>query len=55
MDGRFEGNSIVVDLEIISPLVSGARKKLSVVVDTGCTGDLILTYSEAFPLPMVLK
>lgn len=54
MVGRFEGNSIVVDLEIISPLVKDARKKLSVVIDTGCTGDLILTYSEAFPLALTL-
>lgn len=54
MVGHFEGNSIVVDLEIISPLIDTVKKTLPVVVDTGCTGDLILTYAEAFPLALTL-
>lgn len=54
MDGRFEGNIIIADLEIISPLVDTVKKTLPVIVDTGCTGDLILTYTEAFPLALTL-
>ena len=54
MDGRFEGNSIVVDLKITSPLIDAAAKTLPVIVDTGCSGDLILTYTEAFPLALTL-
>lgn len=54
MDGRFEGNSIIVDLEITSPLIPQARKILPVIVDTGCTADLILTYAVAFPLALTL-
>ena len=54
MDGRFERNSIIVDLEIVSPLLDTVRKTLSVVVDTGCTSDLILTYAEAFQLALTL-
>lgn len=54
MDGRFEGNRIIVDLEVISPLSSVVKKILPVTVDTGCTSDLILTYAEAFPLALTL-
>lgn len=54
MDGRFEGKSLVVDIEIISPLFKNAKKTLSVFIDTGCTGDLMLTYKEAFPLALTL-
>jgi predicted aspartyl protease len=54
MDGRFDGNCIIADLEIISPLVDSVRKTLPITVDTGCTGDLILTYTEAFPLALTL-
>ena len=54
MDGHFEGNSIVIDLEIISLLADSVKKIIPVVIDTGCTGDLILTYTEAFPLALTL-
>lgn len=54
MDGRFEDNSILVDLEIVSPFSASLKKTLSVIVDTGCTADLILTYAEAFPLALAL-
>src|SRR3989344_986711 len=54
MDGHFEGNRIIVDLEIISPFIDGVKKTLPVVIDTGCTADLILTYTEAFPLALTL-
>ena len=54
MDGRFEKQTIVVDLEIISPLVEKIKKTLPVVIDTGCTSDLILTYTEAFSLALTL-
>jgi len=54
MDGRFEKNSIIVDLEVVSPLLSTVKKTLPVIVDTGCTSDLILTYTEAFQLALTL-
>lgn len=55
MDGRFESNTIVVDLEISSPLASDTFKsKLPFGVDTGFTGDLCMTYQEAFPLALSL-
>lgn len=54
MDGRFNANSVLIDLEISSPLIKAARKTLPVIIDTGCTSDLILTYTEAFPLALTL-
>jgi len=56
MDGRFEGNKIYVDLEVRSPnpLLNESSRKISVILDTGCTGDLILTYADAFPLALTL-
>ena len=54
MVGRFEGNTIIVDLEIISPIASDVKKVLSVTLDTGASNDLCLTYKEAFPLALTL-
>lgn len=54
MDGRFEGNSLLVDLEIISPLINTAKKVYSFGVDTGFTDHICLTYQEAFPLALTL-
>lgn len=54
MDGRFNANSVLIDLEISSPLIPAAKKILPVIIDTGCTSDLILTYTEAFPLALTL-
>lgn len=54
MDGRFSGNAVFIDLEVSSPLIAAARKILPVKIDTGCSSDLILTYTEAFPLALTL-
>ena len=54
MDGRFRGNTVEVDLEIISPIESKIRRTLAVGVDTGFTGDLCMTYQQAFPLALTL-
>ena len=54
MDGHFESNSILVNLSVSSPLFKSIKKTLPVIIDTGCTSDLILTYAEAFPLALTL-
>lgn len=54
MDGRFDGNSPVVDLEVISPISPVVRKTYTFTIDTGFTNDLCLTYQEAFPLALTL-
>ena len=54
MAGRFENNSIVVDLEISSLTSDQINKKIPVILDTGFTSDLCLTYQEAFPLALTL-
>ena len=50
MDGRFENNTLLVDIQISSPLESSIKANISFGLDTGFTGDLCLTYKEAFPL-----
>jgi len=54
MDGRFENNTLLVDIQISSPLESSIKANISFGLDTGFTGDLCLTYKEAFPLALSL-
>ncbi len=54
MVGRFDGNSIVVDIEVISPIAPAVKNMLTVKLDTGASNDLCLTYKEAFPLALTL-
>ena len=54
MDGRFEQNTISVDLEITSPLAEAIKSTIPFKIDTGFTGDLCMTYKEAFPLALSL-
>lgn len=55
MDGRLQHNEITIDIEVVSLLSTALKRTIPVVVDTGFTGDLQLTYQEAFTLGLVLK
>ena len=54
MDGRFEGNTIYIDLEVSGLLKNSFVSVIPVILDTGCTTDLILTYTQAFPMGLTL-
>jgi len=54
MDGHFDGNSIIVELEVNSPISKKVKQTLPFKIDTGFTNDLCITYKEAFPLALTL-
>ncbi len=55
MDGRFEGNQLLLDLEISSPISPDTIKAVYPFgIDTGFTNDICITYKEAFPLALSL-
>ena len=54
MDGRFEGNQLLLDLEISSPISTEIKATHTFGIDTGFTNDICITYKEAFPLALSL-
>lgn len=53
MLGNFENGNPYINIEVSG--ISGERKKIKALVDTGFNGSLSLPYIIAFPLGLVLK
>lgn len=53
MNGYFENNSIYIDLEV-SGFFPNSKKTIKALIDTGFSGHLTLSFTDAFPLGLVL-
>lgn len=54
MDCILDNNTLSVDITVQSPISKKISSKIKAKIDTGFTGDLSLTYQQAFPLALSL-